>query len=472
VIADPQGATATGTVTVTVTAPPNAPPVANPDTATVFSATPTLINVRANDTDPEGGALTLVSATTTTGTAVVQGGQVLYTSPVGFSGAATVGYTISDPQGATATGTVAITVLVPSVTASPNAEGTLTVQAETGVISITVTQPAAFAGTYTADTGQLVSGPVNLVPPGVSGTPAVGQTLTAVPGLWIHTGTTPTSAWEWQRNDMVIAGATLATYALVAADAGQSITVRETLTDPAGNRSATSAALPIPSTFVPGDDAGVVAWFDADVPATITATGGLVSAWASRVGSASVNQPDGPSRPTTGTRTIAGRNVVDFDASDRLSGSITLPANGNVAIHAVIVVDSVISAFAAALAMRGTSRDFQLDANNASQFDGRLNVTGIGDTVALGGGPFNGLRMVSILFDRTGAGTATVYIGGVLRATTTYSTALDTVQTLHLMGNRSQNAFVDGAVAEVVITSNLTNRLSYQSYLAAKWGVL
>jgi hypothetical protein len=138
----------------------------------------------------------------------------------------------------------------------------------------------------------------------------------------------------------------------------------------------------------------------------------------------------------------------------------------------VIVVDSVISAFAAALAMRGTSRDFQLDANNATQFDGRLNVTGIGDTVALGGGPFNGTRLVSILFDRTGTGLATVYVDGVLRATTPYTTALDSVQVLQLMANRNQNAFVDGAAAEVIVTGGIANRLSYQAYLNGRWGVL
>ncbi|MCU0906255.1 MAG: Ig-like domain-containing protein, partial [Rhodobacteraceae bacterium] len=50
---------------------PNLPPVAVADTATVAAGTPTLINVRANDSDPEGGAITLVSASTATGTAVV-----------------------------------------------------------------------------------------------------------------------------------------------------------------------------------------------------------------------------------------------------------------------------------------------------------------------------------------------------------------------------------------------------------------
>jgi hypothetical protein len=231
VVADPQGATATGTVSVTVTAPPNAPPVANPDTATAFSGTPTLIDVLANDSDPEGGALTLVSASTATGTAVVQAGQVLYTSPAGFSGGATITYVIADPQGATATGTVSVTVLVPSVTATPNADGTLTVQAETGVIEITVTSPLEFAGTYTTDTGLLATGPVNIVPPRITGSTSVGQTLTAASGLWIHTGTSPVSTWQWLRNGLAIPGEAFETYVLAAADSGQEINVSETLSD-------------------------------------------------------------------------------------------------------------------------------------------------------------------------------------------------------------------------------------------------
>jgi hypothetical protein len=62
--------------------------------------------------------------------------------------------------------------------------------------------------------------------PTVSGTAAVGKTLTASPGTW---GLAPvTLAYQWLRNGVAISTATAATYTLTTADAGQPISVRVT----------------------------------------------------------------------------------------------------------------------------------------------------------------------------------------------------------------------------------------------------
>jgi hypothetical protein len=53
----------------------------------------------------------------------------------------------------------------------------------------------------------------------------------------------------------------------------------------------------------------------------------------------------------------------------RMTGAVTIPANGNVALHAVLAIDAVVSAFSAPLSMRAT-RDFQLDSNNAPSSPG------------------------------------------------------------------------------------------------------
>ncbi|MCU0906549.1 MAG: hypothetical protein MUF73_03695 [Rhodobacteraceae bacterium] len=364
-----------------------------------------------------------------------------------------------------------MTVIVPVVSATANAEGTLTVQAETGAVTIVVTAPPSLAGTYTANTALLSGGPVNLVLPRTSGVAAVGAVLTATSGLWLHSGTAPVSTRQWRRDGVAIAGATATTYTVTAADAGRALTVAETLTDSAGNRTAASLPLAVPGVFAPGDDAGVIVWFDAATAATITATAGVVSGWASRVGTQSLGQADPASRPTTGSRSIGGRNVVDFDGTDRLSGTVALPANGNVAVHAVLAIDSVTSAFAAVLAMDAPAADFQLDSNNAGQFDGRMNVAGIGGSVSWTGGPFSGVRIISVILDRTGSATYRVFVDGVERAVSAYTAPLDTTQILHLMTNRSQNAFVDGAVGEVIVTGSISNRALYHTYLAQRWGI-
>ena len=59
--------------------------------------------------------------------------------------------------------------------------------------------------------------------PTISGTAAVGKTLTAVNGAWTPSNVSFT--YQWNRNGTVISGATGATYSPVAADVGSSLTV-------------------------------------------------------------------------------------------------------------------------------------------------------------------------------------------------------------------------------------------------------
>ena len=86
--------------------------------------------------------------------------------------------------------------------------------------------------------------PVTTAPPGVSGTPTVGQTLTGSEGSWSNT---PTSfAYQWLRcngggnNCASVANGTQNTYTLVGADAGNTMRVRVTATNADGSNSAQS----------------------------------------------------------------------------------------------------------------------------------------------------------------------------------------------------------------------------------------
>src|SRR6266496_1173293 len=87
--------------------------------------------------------------------------------------------------------------------------------------------------------------PANTAPPSISGTPTVGQTLTASDGTWSNS---PTSfAYHWLRcngggNSCVsVANGTQKTYTLVGADAGHTMRVRVTATNADGSSSAESA---------------------------------------------------------------------------------------------------------------------------------------------------------------------------------------------------------------------------------------
>ncbi|MEP1943224.1 MAG: cadherin-like domain-containing protein, partial [Sulfitobacter sp.] len=110
-ITDPDGNEDTATVDVTVT-PVNDAPVAEDDTAETNQDTPVVIDVLANDTDPEGDPLTVTEATSPDGTVEINDdGTLTFTPNPGFNGPAEILYTVSDGEGGEAPATVEVTVV-------------------------------------------------------------------------------------------------------------------------------------------------------------------------------------------------------------------------------------------------------------------------------------------------------------------------------------------------------------------------
>lgn len=106
------------TVTVTVV-PPNAPPVANNDTASLFTGTSVLINLTGNDTDSDGTvnpASVVIATPPGFGTLTNNlNGTVTYFPATGFTGGDSFTYNVKDNQGATSNNaTVGITVNPPT----------------------------------------------------------------------------------------------------------------------------------------------------------------------------------------------------------------------------------------------------------------------------------------------------------------------------------------------------------------------
>lgn len=92
---------------------PNQAPVAGNDRFTTTQGVAVTLNVQANDSDPDGDALTVIILTPpTNGTATVNNGQIVYTPKVGFSGDDSFTYRISDGKGGSATATVKVVVSV------------------------------------------------------------------------------------------------------------------------------------------------------------------------------------------------------------------------------------------------------------------------------------------------------------------------------------------------------------------------
>lgn len=69
--------------------------------------------------------------------------------------------------------------------------------------------------------------------------------------------------------------------------------------------------------FFPSSIPNLIAWFDAADISTISETAGAVSQWNDKSGNGNhATQATGTRQPTTGARTLNGRNVLDWDGSD------------------------------------------------------------------------------------------------------------------------------------------------------------
>jgi len=91
----------------------NRPPMTTDDLALTESGKAVVIPVLANDFDPDGGPITIVSFTAPEQGGIVSRdafGNLVFTPIEGFSGVATFRYTVADPAGAVASATVRVTV--------------------------------------------------------------------------------------------------------------------------------------------------------------------------------------------------------------------------------------------------------------------------------------------------------------------------------------------------------------------------
>jgi len=205
--------------------PPNQAPVATDDAATTTAGTAVTVAVLANDSDPDGNPLSVVSTANVVGgtTAIQANGSITYTPSVGFSGAGSFTYTISDGQ-ATASAVVRVTVAAPPPPPPP-ADGLVLALGFDEVSGATATDssPSGRNGTIT---GALrVPGKVGnalsfdgiddwvTVIDGAAGTP-----LDLTTGLTVEAWVNPAAMSGWETVVLKEAGTNLMSYGLYAHD--------------------------------------------------------------------------------------------------------------------------------------------------------------------------------------------------------------------------------------------------------------
>ncbi len=141
-VCDEQGNCSVGTVTVTVITDTNNPPIIGNDFTTIIVNTTTTICVLANDSDPEGGELTIVSITQP-----IEGGTVsfnedstclVFTPTPGYIGTIDFTYTVCDEQGNCSVGTVTVTVITAG--SPPVAIDDLSIISDGNPVTIDVTE--------------------------------------------------------------------------------------------------------------------------------------------------------------------------------------------------------------------------------------------------------------------------------------------------------------------------------------------
>lgn len=125
----------------------------------------------------------------------------------------------------------------PSLTLSPLADGTVEIDTDADAITITVSKPEFYSGSWTVQVADLDAGPAALVASGISGSLALGETLSVIPGLWIYDGTvgTPNHGYQWFLDGGPLAGETGSELIVPAGADGGLITLSDTASDDNGS---------------------------------------------------------------------------------------------------------------------------------------------------------------------------------------------------------------------------------------------
>lgn len=165
------------------------------------------------------------------------------------------------------------------ITITDNGDGTVSANGITGAITVVLTAPAEYAGTYTQDIDGTALNTANLpqcyIAPVISGdgSPAAGEdvTLDSI-GFWVYEDESePTPATDWEADTAGNAtfaslSDTDATYTLTASESGDDIRNAVSLTDDVGTNTYYSNVLSVaaaPASAMEADTSGFY-WFDPD----------------------------------------------------------------------------------------------------------------------------------------------------------------------------------------------------------------
>lgn len=207
-----------------------------------------------------------------------------------------------------------------------------------------------------------------------------------------------------------------------------------------------------------------LAWYDAYDSSTITEVGGAVSAWADKSGNGySATQGVGSKQPTTGTRTLNGLNVLDYDRTN--SNNLRVASIPHTSLDNMLFVVGGLDSHI----------NYEFFAKGATVGSAGIGILGSYWRHILGGSYLTGtaLDYTPHMFSQCGQSGSSqeLFLDGTsidsrTDAFTAKSGALD-------IGSQNDLYFIDGFIAEVIIVSacNVSDRQKTEGYLAHKWGL-
>ena len=274
----------------------------------------------------------------------------------------------------------------------------------------------------------------------------------------------------------------------------------------------TTDAGPVTAVSSPTEISGCVGWYDASDAASITASGGAVSLWNDKSGAnRTLRQPTSGSRPSTGTRTIAGKNVLDFDGTNAFLSYVDESGNPiydlNIATPRAVTVFCVVAADATnavkdILGIQRTGKnanDSGVYVRRHTNLSGSIEfAAGAGDSTSNDQSTKNNIRGFAnattgpMIVSLTLSASASQYDAQLNGAGQTLTSRFGTLAASGFLSEGSGNHTLDigvtrnsgnliattsrwdGAIGEIVIFNaalSTVDRARVEAYLAAKWGI-
>ncbi len=231
--------------------------------------------------------------------------------------------------------------------------------------------------------------------------------------------------------------------------------------------------------FLPTDLAGLKLWLDAADAGTITESGGLVSQWSDKSSEGNnATQFTGALQPVTGTQTVNGLNVVDFDGIDDLMELSSQPLIGTEARTIIVVgyaIDDTGTPTMVSLTDVGVAGErYEVSAEIGLRISA-ANSFWLDDAVESG---------VAAIIMMTNEANSTLvedsdnlqaYRDGALITSTAQANPTTSVNTISGTATISHAARqLNGVIGEVIIYDRVisfSERTLLDNYLSSKWGI-